>query len=255
MAGTWARLIGVVLALVGMVSTTLAQAPGVFGPPTDRIIIRFKADAEGKPVRAAVDAVLEAQFSRLAGSNLKLHRATGGRGEHVLKLQRKLAVSEAEAIAQKLRAHPDIESAVPDRIVLPQLTPNDLQFPNQWYLQDPTQGGINAVGAWDLTTGSASIVVAVVDTGILQHADLAGRILPGYDFVSDPDRSNDSDGRDSDPTDPGDWVTAAEAASGPLAGCPVADSSWHGTRLAGIIAASGNNAAGIAGIKIGRAHV
>ncbi len=245
----WAGVFGAVLVLAGVASIALAQAPAASGPPTDRLIVRFKADAAGKPVRSAVDAALEAELSRLAGTTLRLHRATGGRGEHVLKLERRLSVPEVEVIAEKLRAHPELDAVIPDRILFPQLTPNDPQFPSQWYLQSAEQGGINAPAAWDITTGSASVVVAVIDTGILPHADLAGRILPGYDFVSDPDRSNDGDGRDSNPTDPGDWVTAAEAASGPLAGCPVANSSWHGTRIAGIIAAAGNNAAGIAGIN------
>ena len=153
---------------------------------------------------------------------------------------------------------------MPDRIVFPQVTPNDPQFVNQWYMQAAASEGINAPGAWDITTGSASIVVAVVDTGILPHADLAGRTVPGYDFVGADQtpngslipgsfqRSNDGDGRDADPTDPGDWVTSAEATTvgGPLFGLPGGQQQfWHGTRLAGIIAATGNNAIGIAGLN------
>ncbi|MBI3043630.1 MAG: fibronectin type III domain-containing protein, partial [Betaproteobacteria bacterium] len=250
MARWWVRVIGIVLALASGVTNVPAQAPGVFGPPTDRIIIRIKLDPQGLPVRTVVDAGLESEFSRLTGTTLKHHRATGGRGEHVLKLERKYTLPEVEEIARRLRAHSDIESAVPDRIAFPSLVPNDTEYPNQWYLQGSSAGGLNLPGAWDVTIGDPNLVIAVVDTGILPHTDIApGRILPGYDFISDPDRSNDGDGRDADATDPGDWVTAAEAASGPLAGCPVADSTWHGTIVSGIIGAASNNAQGIAGIN------
>ena len=57
--------------------------------------------------------------------------------------------------------------------------------------------------AW-LRANPAPVVVAVLDTGITAHPDLLGRVLPGYDFVSDVDYANDGDGRDADPSDPGD---------------------------------------------------
>jgi serine protease len=126
---------------------------------------------------------------------------------------------------------------------LPQLTPNDPQYANQWALG--ATEGINAAPA-----GShhrrPQLVIGILDTENLNHADLAGRWIAGYDFVADTNRSNDTDGRDTDALDPGDWVTAAEAASGPLAGCTETNSRWHGTLMAGVIGATGNNAAGIA---------
>jgi serine protease len=95
----------------------------------------------------------------------------------------------------------------------------------------------------------------VLDTGIrFDHPDLlraasAGRLLPGYDFVSGDGGSsfktaNDGDGRDADPSDPGDWVASADA----TADCPQEDSSWHGTRVSGIIGALANNGTGLAGL-------
>ena len=56
-------------------------------------------------------------------------------------------------------------------------------------------------------------------------------------------------GRDADPSDPGDWITSAENASGFFAGCGVSNSSWHGTHVAGTIGAASNNGFGVAGIN------
>jgi serine protease len=81
------------------------------------------------------------------------------------------------------------------------------------------------------------------------RANQGGRLLPGYDFVSDPQIGNDGTGTDSDPSDPGDWVTSADVATTRFSSCDVSDSSWHGTRVSGIIAALSNNSAGISGIN------
>ena len=72
-------------------------------------------------------------------------------------------------------------------------------------------------------------------------------MLPGYDFVANVLAANDGDGRDANASDPGDWVTPAEASAGNFGGCTAGDSSWHGTRVAGIVAARTNNLEGIAG--------
>jgi serine protease len=103
---------------------------------------------------------------------------------------------------------------------------------------------LRAVGANQSITGSPEVVVAVLDTGITAHPGLGwrvvngrgvpgGAVLPGYDFVSDPWTANDGDGWDSDPTDPGDGVREADAASRPM--CRARHSSWHGTNVAGTI--------------------
>ena len=120
---------------------------------------------------------------------------------------------------------------------------------SQWYLENSTVG-IHAVDAWDLTTGSSTVVVAVVDTGYRPHADLAGRILPGYDFISDPKTANDGNGRDADATDPGDWIDANDLNDPEFSGqdCEIEDSSWHGTSVTGLIAANSNNGQWLAGI-------
>ena len=102
----------------------------------------------------------------------------------------------------------------------------------------------------DVTTGSPNVVVAVVDTGYRPHADLAGRVLPGYDFISDPFIANDGDGRDARHRARFGKVTQADLSNPSLQGqsCTVEDSSWHGTGVTGIIAANSNNGQWIAGI-------
>lgn len=111
-------------------------------------------------------------------------------------------------------------------------TPLDPYYLKQWYLY--AAFGINAPKAWAISRGNTSVVVAVIDSGITDHPDLNAQVLPGYDFVTDPSKSNDGDGRDSDPTDPGDYGNG-EA------------SSWHGTHVAGIIAAQSNEI-GVTGV-------
>jgi subtilisin family serine protease len=158
-----------------------------------------------------------------------------------------LPPEQAQAIAEAMMSQPEVEYAEVDRILTITRVPNDPQYSSQWHYFAPTAGnyGINAPAAWDITTGSASVVVGVVDTGITNHADLAGRILPGYDMMSDAWMANDGGGRDADPSDPGDWVAFNDCYSGSEA----ETSSWHGTHVAGTIGASTNNAAGVAGVN------
>jgi serine protease len=101
-------------------------------------------------------------------------------------------------------------------------------------------------------------VVAVIDTGVrYEHPDLlwaavGGNLLPGYDMVGEVQTANDGDGRDADPSDPGDWVTQAEISQrgGTFYQCTdsAENSSWHGTQLSGLIAALTNNGVGMAGV-------
>lgn len=106
---------------------------------------------------------------------------------------------------------------------------NDRFFAQQWNLPM-----VRAPEAWNLSGGSEDVVVAILDTGILPgHPDLAGRLLPGYDFISRPDSADDGDTRrDPDPTDTG----------------TLDSSRLHGTHVAGIIGAVTGNRLGIAGI-------
>jgi serine protease len=177
-------------------------------------------------------------------------------GDHrLMRFAKPLQGAELEDTMRRLRLHPDVASLEPNvRVPLAQI-PNDTNFGLQWHLGGRTTAAsaLNMSSTWAITTGTAAVTVAVLDTGVLRnHPDLLAmgpRLLAGYDFVQDVDNANDGDGRDSDASDPGDWVTASEANSATFPLCARADSSWHGSFIIGQIAAATNNASGVAGLN------
>jgi serine protease len=162
------------------------------------------------------------------------------------------------ATLARLRTDPAVVYAEIDQRRYVHAEPDDPLYLDQWYLQNAsaTPSAVDAETTWDITTGSTGTVIADIDTGVrFEHPDLLraaagdeGRLLPGYDFISDPAVGNTGLGRNPDATDPGDWVTSAEASAAPFKGCTTTDSTWHGTRVSGILGAITNNALGIAGL-------
>lgn len=220
---------------------------------THRLIVKMAPSSAKAPSLTATDgAQMALAMSAAAGRALSYSHQTGF-GAAILKTTSRMTLSEAATVAAQIAAQPGVEYAEPDSRMFPLLTPNDTSYASQWALKPPVSGnyGINAQTAWDTTTGSASVVVAVIDTGITNHADLAGRTVAGYDFIADIPTANDSTARDSDPSDPGDWITSAEstAVGGDFQGCKVANSSWHGTHVAGTIGAISNNSLGVSGVN------
>ena len=263
----WSRGIAVVLTsaawVLGVVPAALAEyqparsAPSSRGGVTDRVIVGFRTDA------IADTATLQAEISALSDRvDLPLKAIDRlGEGLAVVRLAMPATASNVDAALSSLRRDPQVAFAEPDRRRYAHATPNDPLYAGQWYLKGQQVSAVRAETAWDSSTGSAGVIVAVLDTGIrydhpdLERAASGGRLLPGYDFVSaDSDgtfiSANDGDGRDADASDPGDWVTTAEAAL-PIFddNCDAQDeSSWHGTRVAGLIGARSNNNTGIAGL-------
>lgn len=231
-------------------SKLLAQAQGSTNPPTDQIIIKYKISANLNTQAAAERPNQMERLSQTAGISLDYFRPMSG-DAHVLKLPQKLPEPQANVYAARLATLPEVEYAEADSVQQAiETIPSDPSYAaDQWNMQGGF--GIHANDAWDVTHGNIGIVVAVVDTGVLWgHPDLASRVVQGYDFISDPVRANDGDGRDADPDDPGDWTTTNGQCGKDKNGNPIPaeDSSWHGTHVAGIIGADTNNGQFVAGV-------
>jgi serine protease len=220
---------------------------------TDRLIVKYRDAVDNSkgavPARAlsAARQALLARAGQQVGATMRALRATAT-GADVLQLSRTMSLQEANALAAELKARdPDVEYAEPDRIMLPLFVPNDPMYSQQWHYYE-AKAGLNLPAAWDKSTG-AGINVAVIDTGYRPHADLSGQILPGYDFINSAAIAGDGNGRDSDASDNGDNTTAGQCGTG----MPAQDeaSSWHGTHVAGTIAAKTNNGVGVAGVAYG----
>jgi serine protease len=263
----WASLVPCA-ALFGGTAPALATAHSL--EPVGRVIVMFRPGAKAleAPALPGAGGVARARAAVLskrtgialvAGADVaERMQVVGARG------------IASDALARRLADDGDVLFAEPDRRVRAHALPNDPLYPatarpegpasGQWYLRAP-QGdalsSIDAERAWDLSTGSPGIVVAVLDTGVrFEHPDLradgaGGNLLPGHDFVSDPATANDGDGRDADASDPGDWLTQAELdPGGSFDRCDEEprNSSWHGTKVAGLIAALTDNGVGMASI-------
>jgi len=133
--------------------------------------------------------------------------------------------------AEQMKLHDDVMIASPNYIYQATVQPNDTYYQAQWHYDQ-----INMPQTWDLQQGSSNVIVAVLDTGIVSsHPEFAGRLVGGYDMISDPQRARDGDGRDPNPEDVGDLQTPQ-------------GSSFHGTHCAGTIGANGNDGQGVAGV-------
>ncbi len=279
-------------------SKSVAAASSTGGQrPVRSMIVKYKDSALA--AYAGADRLLPTvhvqRVAALAGMPVAQTRIMAG-GEYLLRLFRPMSPIAAFDLAQRLEADPDVAYADPDLWKYPTLTPNDTCFAanttpacfsaafgfymHEWHLMPPASevGGANLPPAWDITTGSASIYVGVIDTGSLpNHPDMAGRFVGGYDFIYDFAAANDSQpvqsagclqggdptlydplsppcvsSRDSDPSDPGDWIDGADQTGNVNSWfylCTVSPSSWHGSHTSGTIGALSNNSAGIAGIN------
>ncbi|MGK0617431.1 S8 family serine peptidase [Meiothermus cerbereus] len=160
---------------------------------------------------------------------------------HTALYRASLSEAETPALLEALRRRPEVASADLNWLEQPLAVPNDQLYGLQWHYP-----AINLPQAWDQTTGSNSVVVAVLDTGVLyragnpaqSHPDQGNRLLPGYDMVSllgGPNpyaNAGDGNGRDPDPYDPGD----------------ARSTGYHGTHVGGTIGAATNNTTGVAGV-------
>lgn len=285
-------LIRPLLLTAALLAAPLAALAQTDATAEARVIVRFKPQADSVrakalSVRATRGEAREVAQTRATALGLRLGRSLAAgisldERTHVVTAK---GLSSAQ-LARQLAADSEVELAVVDQRRKHTKLPNDPLFGSadvnpestvggvqartidQWYLKKPSStpgqvvSSINAPAAWDITTGTASTIVAVLDTGVrMDHPDLAGQFVAGYDMIGYGSSSatataiaNDGGGPDADPTDPGDWVSQADINAGTISGCTSSDignSSWHGTRVSGLIAASSNNGVSMAGVGWG----
>jgi hypothetical protein len=199
----------------------------------DEVIVRFRDEVP------ELDRI--AARSRVAGTRLRAFRMLQGLEHHRLPG----GVSVAEAI-ERYRKDPAVLYAEPNYIVRATVMPDDSRFGELWGLHNTGQAGgtpgadIRAPGAWDITTGSSSVVVAVIDTGIeYNHPDLSANMFRNAAECISNGIDDDGNGR----ADDCHGIDTANNDSDPL------DDNRHGSHVAGTIGASGNNATGVVGIN------
>jgi len=238
----------------GAFGQAVSVQPARIGPQsTNRIIVKWKQGApplgmQQKAEQLSARAHMKITFGARIAPTIE-----------VIELEHDLSGAALDELIERLQADPAVEYASPDLRRFPHVLPNDPLIADQWYLHSSEMAALRADAAWDITQGSSGTVVAVLDTGVrfdhpdLLHASEGGKLLPGFDFVSGESSSsfisaNDGDGRDPDPSDPGDWVDEADLALSGFEDCEPRSSSWHGTRVTALIAARTNNGVGIAGV-------
>ena len=182
-------------ALLALPCAAFAQAPA--SPPIDELLVGFHAGVSDAEAEDGYKSHGASKVEKLRGINV--HRV-------------KVPPQSIDAIEKALAKRKDVKFVERNRRIPSNLTPNDPSFPSQWHLTK-----VSAPQAWDITQGSATVVIAIVDSGIdATHPELASKVLPGYNFVDNNTNTTDVNG--------------------------------HGTWVAGVAAAIGNNAAGVAGL-------
>ena len=262
------------LALAGIVMATAAGTPAAHAAPpslqvvplrsvpaqpaeADRIIVKYRAGTTGA---RSLSGKLTTVASAAARASLATARAGIGVpaslsashvrqmavGADVIRLSRKLARAELDALVRELEADPSVEYAEVDARMYPLHTPDDPYYADyQWHLK-ASAGGIDMPAAWDVSAGEG-VVVAVLDTGVLPaHPDLGANLVEGYDFITSPFMSRrETADRVPGGIDLGDWTVEYDECH---AGSEPAPSSWHGTHVAGTVAQVTDNAEGVAGV-------
>ncbi len=205
---------GSISGTVSVVGTAGAAEDAPFVP--GEVIVKFKPGLRAQGLDTGLELLREFSLE-----NTGLYRTTSVSSQSADK-----EAATLRAVAA-LSARDDVVYAHPNYILEAYAEPNDPLYKRQWHYE-----AINLPAAWDRTKGSADVTVAVIDSGVVtDHPDLVSKLSPGYDFVSNEQTAGDGDGRDADPTDPA--------------------GSFHGSHVAGTVAAATNNGVGVAGVSWG----
>jgi len=222
---------------IGLVSTAVVAGPEP--GRTDQLLVKFDSNF----VNGASEA---RRLGESLGKELKYVRETPT-GRVLFALPEKASNRAVEKFAEAIQRMPGVSYAEADINLVAFSTNDPYREQYQWHYKGPNQGqpgGLNVESVWGaLDTTYTEVVVAVLDTGITPHPDLDANVIAGYDMISDPNRAKDGDGRDTDPTDQGDSTD------------PTRRSSWHGTHVAGTVAAVNDNGLGMAGVGGNRVKV
>jgi thermitase len=167
----------------------------------DEVLVRFKKSATDESILQCLSPADAAVLSSIEELNVRVVQIPFGKVAE--------SITAISVCPQVRYAEPNYMASIADTI------PSDPNWSLQYGLVN-----IRAPQGWDYSTGSTAVTIAILDSGVdLSHADLAAKIVPGYDFVN------------------GDSIPQ--------------DDNGHGTHVAGIAAASGNNGIGIAGVSWG----
>lgn len=203
---------------------------GVKAPPAKSLSSRYELERVNSADNAIGVERLRVLGDQADETNLasKTNRAPLGSAQNALDRPDSAAI----AAVKELRRRDDVEYAEPNYIRQALAVPNDEFFNLQWHYPQ-----ISLPEAWDITTGDSSVIVAILDTGILlNHPDMQGQLVNGFDMISDPSIARDGDGIDANPNDPGDLAINGTT------------STFHGTHVGGTVAARSNNGEGVAGV-------
>ena len=261
---------GAVCSMVGLLLAAAPAAPALAAgatPMVNGVIVQLRdAPTHAELMRERAQTHRQRPRSRRASSDAwrdlmaalpamrVAERRAVGASAQLLRFERPMSAQQAQAFAAQLAQRPDVAWAAPNtrerrlaghtagqcaagRSALQRpVVASTAGHRQQRRAQLPRRMDVGDDGRCELAGGRAR-------QRHRAHPDLAGKVIAGYDMVSDPAFSNDRDGRDADPTDPGDWVDAADLQLQDYKdfNCKAEPSSWHGTVIAGMLAANVNN--------------
>ena len=235
----------ITLALLPCLAAAKLPDAGVKQPvvaSSDALIVKYKKNASAQ-MRKQARSLVKAKISDVNADEIDDNYKSLLSGR--LAKFKISGMSTKEAIA-RLKSHQAIEYVEPDYQVSIAGTPDDPRFDELWGLNNDGQTGgtadadIDAVEAWDISTGSRDVVVGVIDTGIdYSHSDLASNIWVNSSEIPGDGIDNDGNGF----VDDVHGINAITNTGDPM------DDEGHGTHVSGTIGASGNNATGVVGVN------